>query len=155
MKTTGKILLVLMAVTFVVSYAFAQEARRTVKITAMEGDVSVKLAGGKWTPAVLGADLGERDILKTKANSTATLNVDGNGETATVDLSPNSEVMMAELFRDAQKGTQRTLLDLTIGKIMIKAKKLHSEEERFEVKTPTTIVGVRGTTFEVDVEAVE
>ena len=62
---------------------------------------------------------------------------------------------MAELIGNKEEGTQKTLLDLAIGKILIRAKKLHSEEEKFEVKTPTTIVGVRGTTFAVEVEALE
>ena len=58
-------------------------------------------------------------------------------------------------LKDDQAGTQNTLFDLSLGEILIKAKKLHSEKSKFEVKTPTSIVGVRGTTFSVTVEAVK
>ena len=54
------------------------------------------------------------------------LNLDGDGKTATVDLSESSQVMIAELIGDKKEGTQKTLLDLAIGKILIRAKKLHT-----------------------------
>ena len=137
------------------SLGFAEEVERTAKIIDLEGTVKAKLAGGSWVPAEVGMLLHERDIIKTGHNSTAMLNLDGDGKTATVDISEDSHVMLAELIGDKEEGTQKTLLDLAIGKILIRAKKLHSEEEKFEVKTPTTIVGVRGTTFAVEVEALE
>ncbi len=133
----------------------AQEAARTAEIIDLEGTVEVRPVGRSWMPAEVGMILKEQDIIKTRSNSTAMLNLDGNGQTATVDISENSQLMMAELTGDKGIGTQKTLLDLAIGKILIRAKKLHSEEEKFEVKTPTTIVGVRGTTFAVEVEALQ
>ena len=133
----------------------AQEAARTAEVIDLEGTVEVRPVGGSWTPAEVGMILRERDIIKTRLDSSALLNLDGDGKTATVDISENSQLMIAELIGDKKAGTQKTLLDLAIGKILIRAKKLHSEEERFEVKTPTTIVGVRGTTFAVEVESLE
>ena len=56
---------------------------------------------------------------------------------------------------DPKADTSKTLLDLAMGEILIKAQKVHGEKSQFEVKTPTSIVGVRGTTFNVKVEAVE
>jgi hypothetical protein len=62
---------------------------------------------------------------------------------------------MAELLQDKDKETQRTLLDLSIGEILIQVDKLQAEKSSFEVKTPTSMVGVRGTTFSVKVETME
>ena len=55
--------------------------------------------------------------------------------------------------RDLNKGTSQTLLDLAVGKILIRVDKLHKKGDKFEIKTPTSIVGVRGTVFGVEVEA--
>ena len=61
---------------------------------------------------------------------------------------------IAELIADPGADTSKTLLDLAMGEVLIKAQKVHGENSKFEVKTPTSIVGVRGTTFNVKVEAV-
>ena len=124
-------------------------------VTEINGKVEVKSLKGKWVVATLGMVLKEGDIIRSKKNSTALLNVNGKGQTATVQLKENSQLELAQLIVDKNKGTQKTLLDLALGEILIKAQKLHSADSAFEVKTPTSIVGVRGTTFEVSVEAVE
>ena len=59
------------------------------------------------------------------------------------------------LKKDEEGRVQTTLLDLAIGKILISAEKLDTPDSKFEVKTPTSVVGVRGTAFSVEVEAVE
>jgi hypothetical protein len=99
--------------------------------------------------------LSQGDIIRTKAGSLAVVELDGKGRTATVELKENGQLSLAKLLGDKEKGTRTTLLDLAVGEILIKAQKLHSEKSRFEVKTPTSIVAVRGTTFSVAVEAVE
>jgi hypothetical protein len=155
MKILNIAVLILILTTSLSCQAFAEESGRTARIIEIEGAVEVKPVGGSWVPATVGMILGQRDIIKTGEDSIASLDLDGKGETAIVEVSENSQLMMAELVGDKKAGTQKTLLDLAIGKILIRAKKLHTEEEKFEVKTPTTIVGVRGTTFAVEVESME
>ena len=133
----------------------AEEVRRTAKVIDMEGEVTVKPIGGSWTPAQVGMILNEGDMVKTEDDSYVLLNLDGDGQTATVDVQEESEMMLSELIGDKEKGTQKTLLELEMGKILIEAQKLNTEEERFEVETPTTIVGVRGTKFTVEVESLD
>lgn len=135
--------------------AFAQETKRIASIAELKGSVEVKTAKAAWMPAKLGMVLNQGDIIRTKADSLAVLNLDGKAETATVELKANSQLKLAELVVNKEKDTQKTLLDLALGKILIKAQKLHTEKSSFEVKTPTSIVGVRGTTFSVSVEALE
>lgn len=141
---------------FAFGYAcFAQETKRIATVIEIKGTVEVKSPKGKWVTANMGTVLQEGDILRTRANSFATLNLDGKAETATVEVKEKSQLLLSELLTDKEKKSQKTLLDLATGEILIKAKKLHSEKSSFEVKTPTSIVGVRGTTFAVTVEAVE
>lgn len=134
---------------------FAAETKRKAKIIDVSGKAMVKLDGKSWVPAEIGMVLKDGDILKTSSDSFVMLNLDGKGQTATVEIEENSQLLLSELVKDDQAKTQKTLLDLALGKILIKVQKLHTEESRFEVKTPTSIVGVRGTVFAVEVESLE
>ena len=137
----------------VVSYA---AEKRTASIMSIDGSAQVKPAGQAiFIPASVGMVLNEGDSIKTAAKSWVLLNVDGKGQTATVEVKENSQMLLSELMVDPKAGTSKTLLDLAMGEVLIKAQKVHGEESKFEVKTPTSIVGVRGTTFNVKVEAVE
>jgi len=134
----------------------AEEVQRTAKITSITGTANVRLGGEKqWVLAEEGMMLNQGDVIKTGSDSWVLLNVNGSGETATIEVEASSQLMMAQLLKDIEKGTQSTLLDLAIGEIMITVEKVHTEDSRFEVKTPTSTVGVRGTKFSVKVEAME
>jgi hypothetical protein len=122
----------------------------------MKGTVEVRTTKDKkWVGAKVGTVLNEGDMLRTMAGSWALLNLDGQGQTATVEVKENSQLKMAQLLENKAASSQSTLLDLALGEVLIKAKKLHSEKSKFEVKTPTSIVAVRGTTFSVAVKSVE
>jgi hypothetical protein len=154
MKTI-KLLSVMGLILLISSFALAQETKRTATIIDIKGSVEVKTPKANWVPAKTGMVLTEGDIIKTKKNSHAILNLDGMAETATVEVKENSQLMLSQLLEDRATKTQSTLLDLALGEILIQARKLHSEKSKFEVKTPTSVVAVRGTTFSVAVEAVE
>ena len=155
-----KILNFMLVITLIVSLAslgFAEETKRTAAIISLEGGVDVQREGDiKWIPGKEGMVLNEGDVVRTKEDSRAILELTGiAGEEATVEVEENSLLMLAELIMDEEKKTHKTLLDLAVGKILIKAKEMRSEESDFEVKTPTSVVGIRGTVFVVEVEAVE
>lgn len=151
-----KVLLIVFVVVSMASLVFAAEVKRTAKVLTITGSADVKKVDArKWVKAETGMLLNEGDILRTGSDSWAMINLNGNGQTAVVEVEANSQLMLAELTKDEDAKTQQTLLDLAIGEILIKAQKLHSTESKFEVKTPTSVVGVRGTTFSVKVEALE
>jgi len=149
-----RILCVIALICGLAGLSFAEVEKRTATITDIKGKVEVKVSSGSWEAAKVGMTLTEGDIIMTKADSTAILNLSGIEE-ASVSMKPNSQMTLAELIMDRTKGSQQTLLDLALGEVLVKTQKLHEKESRFEVKTPTSIVGVRGTTFSVAVEAVE
>jgi len=136
--------------------AFAVEAQRTARIMSLEGNAEVKPAGGSsWSPAQSGAILNEGDTLKTGEKSMAVLDIGDKGEVGTVEVSEGSQLLLSAMTVDKKEGTSRTLLDLAMGEVLVKAQKVSGEGSKFEVKTPTSIVGVRGTTFKVKVESME
>lgn len=152
---TMRILLVSGFLFLAVSLCFAIETKRIAVIDEISGTVEVRLGNKSWSAAKVGMILNQGDAIRTLGNSSAVLNLDGNAQTAIVEVRKNSELSLAELIENKGNDTQKTLLDLGLGEILIKAKKLHTEKSSFEVKTPTSVVGVRGTTFAVSVEAIE
>jgi len=66
---------------------------------------------------------------------------------STFEVFPNSRV----LFRQNQ-GNLRDLLDLVIGRIRVHIEKWGGQPNYNRVRTPTAVISVRGTTFEVEVE---
>lgn len=151
-----KVLLIVGLVLTLSSLAIAGETKRSVSISDLKGTVDVRTTQEKkWVEAKVGMILNEGDMIRTMANSWVVLNVDGRAETATVEVKENSQLKMAQLLENKANSSQSTLLDLALGEVLIKAKKLHSEKSKFEVKTPTSIVAVRGTTFSVAVKSVE
>lgn len=154
MKTL-KVICVMILSCFVASAVFSAEMKRTAKVISFTGQPSVKIAGQKeWANIGKGTIINEGDTLKTGKDASARVNVDGNGEAATVDVSPGSNLTFTQLLKDTSKDIDRTMLDLAVGEVLIKAQKLHGDS-KFEVKTPTSISGVRGTKFSVKVEAIE
>jgi hypothetical protein len=129
--------------------------KRNARITSLSGTAEIKPMGqDAWSPAKAGMTLSEGDTLKTAPGSWVLVNID-DGKVAMVEVKEGSQMSLAELTADPQTDTSQTLLDLAMGEVLIKAQKVHGENSRFEVKTPTSIVGVRGTTFNVKVESVE
>ena len=137
------------------SNCFAESATREANVLYVEGNVDVKLQGNDWVPAQEGMALNEKDAIRTGQDSWALLEIEQMGGVAEIEIKESSELSMAELAKNDKEGTQSTLLDLAIGEVLITASKLHTPESKFEVKTPTSIVGVRGTKFSVKVDAVE
>jgi len=154
MKLLSIFLTVLILFGFVSLSGFSEEVKRTGKIMDMEGKVEIIRAEGKKELARVGMRVNEGDMIKTKANSWT--HVDFKGiEKAYIEVSPNSTVLVSELVMDKKQGTQNTLLDVAMGKVLCKADKLHKKGSKFQIKTPTSIVGVRGTTFAVEVEGID
>ena len=134
--------------------ATAEEVKRTATIQDITGEAQVKLTSeSAWMPAAAGMTLTEGDTIKTGKGAWILLKLQGD-VTATVEIDEESQMLLREFTEDKELGTQKTLLDLALGEIMIRAEEL-SPESKFEVKTPSSVAGVRGTKFAVKVEAVE
>ena len=61
---------------------------------------------------------------------------------------------MAKMKIDEASQVKMTELQIAIGGVLVKAEKLKRESD-FEVVSPSSIVGIRGTMFEVSVEEIK
>ncbi len=123
----------------VIWYSFALDVG---KVDSFSGKVD-KLQKGQVRPQPLTqADvaLSVGDVLRTKSDGTAKISfIDGNN----VELGPLTRLDVIDYQ------TKKTI-NVTRGRVLFEVTKLKSGEG-FEVRTPTAILGVKGTTFLVDV----
>jgi hypothetical protein len=112
------------------------------KVVAMQGQVTVLRGNGTWA-------LNEGDLIqpqqriRTGPDGTAVFRVEDG---STFNVYPNSQVV----FR-ANRGDLRDLVDLYLGKIKVKIEHLGGVPNHNTVRTPTAVIAVRGTVFDVDV----
>ena len=126
----------------------AESPAREVVISSLSGTVDYMKGGqGEWVKASSGDVLQETDIVRTGENSTCALIFKGMSDAA-VDMRPDS---VMELSTVSDKKGDSTELGLSIGSVLVKAEKLKGESS-FQVRTPNSIVGIRGTQFEVNVD---
>lgn len=148
----SKKLVLVICVLFVSAPLFA-EVGRVAEISSLQGAVWFRKAGTtEWKNAEKGMLLLENDEIKTGENATVEILLDTAGETGKLDLTANSQMRFEAMKKNPATADKTTLLDLAVGKVLIKAEKLKGNSS-FQVKTPTSICGVRGTLFEVTVEA--
>ena len=125
------------------------DSGREVVVTALSGTVEYQKTGrGEWLKLTNGQQLHQYDVVRTAGESTCTLLFKGMSD-ASVEMRQKSQLELSTVV-DTLTG-EDTRLELSIGSILIKAESLRGDSS-FEVKTPNSIVGIRGTEFEVSVD---
>jgi len=127
---------------------FAADSLRAAKITELTGDVRVMKAGGEKTfSAFEGMSLSQGDRIITGIGASASVLLDDD---KSITVAENSQISLSELQGSAAGQDDRTGLNLFVGKLWTSIKKALNIKAKFEVKTPTTVMGVRGTKFYVN-----
>lgn len=155
MKVLRILAIILLAAMMITPEVISEKVEREAVIVDLDGDVILHPKGGEKEEAYVGAVMKEGDILETKDGGWALLKLEGI-ETAIVEVYENSQLLLSEFVMDEEKNMQKTLLDLGAGKVLVKAKRMSGQDSKFQVKTPTSVVGVEGgesaSRFEVVVE---
>jgi len=129
---------------------WAQELS-VAKVVDLKGEAKFAKKGATdWQPLGRDMQLTEGDKIMTASGSQVELEMRGSNRIGNVIVRPETEFTLQTLHHDPDTKVETTLLDVEVGNILVKAEKLMGES-KFEVKTPTSIVGIRGTTFEVQV----
>jgi hypothetical protein len=123
---------------------------RTGEITSVAGDVEVKRAGKSyWVEAQTGLLLSQLDVIKTGEGASVDIEFSKkDGKYFKFRLREESQLRLTKLESDTEKELEDILLELAIGDILIKVDKLNNKSS-FQVRTPVSMVGVRGTKFRV------
>ena len=131
----------------------AEESKKGLRYGTLKNpgkDVFVKGRDGEWIPAKDGMVVLGGDEIKTAKENTVELELD-DGKTGKIKISGGTMMRINQLAKDPGTNDMITLLDLALGKMLVKAEPLKGNS-KFEVRTPTALTGVRGTIFEVSVE---
>ncbi len=133
------------------SVGASADPERQVTLNKVQGNVEVRLGGELWQPATPGIILHERDEIRTDVQSAAELILQEGNQKGKIDINERTHLRLSTLIVNPMTGAEETLLDLALGKVRIHVGKL-DPKSKFEVRTPTSTTGVKGTIFEVSVE---
>jgi len=116
-------------------------------ITFLEGQVQVKKGKeSNWSSARPNMVLAEKDQIKVAAKSRAELILDNQ---TVMRLSDNTLLTINQIEEDQSAQKETTNMELSLGRLWTKTAKLFNPASRFDVRTPTAIAGVQGTTYQV------
>jgi hypothetical protein len=136
-----------------VNFSFAEQTMRVAELALVEGDVQVVTPQDEKKKGEVGMQLTEGYGLNTGAGGFVIVDIKGNTGTAKLEVKENTRLKFTELVEDKTAETQQTLLDMAIGEMLVTSQKVQSEKSKFEIKTPTSIAGIRGTKFTISVKS--
>ena len=140
--------IVMLVLAFSMGSVQAQDQARFVEVKSLKGLVEVKVEGADWKLAEKGMILRVGDEIRTGSQSYAEMFIDEKAETGKMEVLENTRFRINTLDLDEAKGDKTTYMDVVIGGLKLDVEKLEGDS-KFEVYTPTSTVGVRGTIFEV------
>lgn len=130
-----------------VSNKLNQAYRNKATIIRLEGTVSVKVDNNAdWVIAETGMKLSQDDSIKTGPQSWAELRV---GMVGGVRVKENTELDLIELSSKTGKA-ENIILYLNLGEMLVDARGIDTDTS-FQVRTATTVAGVRGTIYNIKV----
>ena len=104
---------------------------------------------GRTYRAVSGMHLFEDDVIITRRGARVGITFNDNTRMA---IGPNSEVLFDDYRYDRSRDTGRSTTEIRRGRVGIDSGNItRSRRDRMRVRTPTSTLGVRGTTFVVEV----
>jgi hypothetical protein len=123
--------------------AYSQAATGIMMV--VKGDVKVTDNSGKTEPAKIGKKVTEGDTITAGPDSRAKIVMSDKN---VLNISPDTQVKIQK-YTGAQNGKQEVELNVAYGKIRadVEKNKYDGEKNKFNVKTPSAVAGVRGTDF--------
>jgi hypothetical protein len=148
-----KLINIIPVITTVLMFGFSAsaygEGGKDVTVMNISGNAEVMESGASsWIPALSGMKLGSGDTIRTKENSHLDLDFGGKAQAAVVRIAEKSSLKIDTYIASDKIEGRKITLDLAVGEVLVKVNKV-KDESQFQVRTPTSIVGVRGTMFKV------
>ena len=117
------------------------------RVTARALGTSLGTGAAPEVPLLPGRILGENDAVSTGADGFATLELDDGSY---VSIAPNSHIVLSVLRKMALTGIEDHVIELQRGEVANEVTHAKQSGDRFEVRTPSIVAGVRGTRFRVN-----
>jgi len=116
-------------------------------VVATSGPAQRSFQHGPYVPLVQGAQLVEGDRLRTGAEGFATLELpDGTH----VRVPPETELVLSTFRRTVLTGVIDRVFSLVRGRVESEVTHATKKDDRFQIRSPSGVAGVRGTDFRVN-----
>lgn len=151
LKLNKKVVALILSVLLFLPTA-ASAGKKIGEITRLKGRVTIYRDGAKiGISAKNGMALEQNDKIKTRAKAYLRFKLnDGSSMT----LGQKAELTLDRFTYNPEKKERVAFFNIALGKLRIFANRmLKYRDNRFQVKTPTAVAGVRGTVFMVWVES--
>lgn len=130
-----------------VPVALLRQDHLTARVIATSGPASHAFGGGPSLPLVVGGTLVEGDRVQTGENGFATLELaDGSH----IVVPPGASLDLATLRQTALTGSTDRVVNLHRGQVNTEVTKATRKDDRFQIRSPSVVAGVRGTSFRVN-----
>lgn len=140
-----KFLSAILAIVLSLTALFCSAQENPIILGDRKGDVFYwNSAGNRWDDLPLKSQLAEGAFIKTGRNSQAVLSF---GKKAVITLSEETAIRIARSLFDEKNEIKEIKVQLPAGKIWSVVEKLPSADKKFEIETPNTLAGIRGTIF--------
>lgn len=118
------------------------------RIKTVSGTAAI-IRGNEHLPATLGATLYQADAIETGADGSIGITFIDDSVFST---GPDSRLALAEFHFDSNSSKGNMLAELKKGTLAVVSGEItHATPGAMSIKTPTSILGVRGTTFAVEI----
>lgn len=118
--------------------------------TIVKGSPIVQNESGKQKPLTKGTKVFEADTIITSSNSLVRLVM---MDTNIIDVYPNSRLLIKEYIYSPKENQKSVSLEVVEGRIKSTVKqKYDNDKNKYNVKTPVIVAGVRGTIFSAEHE---
>ena len=123
-----------------------KQDQESARVIATSGPAEHAFGKNPYLPLTDGATLGEGDHIRTGQNGFVTLELpDGSHVTVAQD----AQLDIARLRRTTLTGAGDRVLDLRRGEVESQVTHATKKDDRFQIRSPSVVAGVRGTRFKV------
>lgn len=119
---------------------------QSARVIATSGPVDHAFGKNAYVPLTQATTLGEGDRLRTGPNGFVTLELSDGSH---VTVAHDAELEIARLRRTTLTGAGDRILNLRHGEVQSEVKHAIRPDDRFQIRSPSVVAGVRGTRFTV------
>lgn len=113
--------------------------------TVVKGDVQVTSANGTTEKAKVGKKVNPADVITAGAESRAKIVM---ADKNVINISPETKMALEKYVFDPSTDNKQVTLNVVYGKVRATVEqKYDGEKNKFHIKTPAAVAGVRGTDF--------
>ena len=127
--------------------ALLREEMPGATVVATSGPAQRAFRHGPYLPVVTGSQLVEGDSLRTGLEGFVTLELPDGSH---VRVPPETELSLTILRRTVLTGTTDRVFSLLHGRVESEVTHATKKDDRFQIRSPSVVAGVRGTDFRVN-----